>query len=54
MAKITGRGSRVGSAAGKTKLASANGVWIKRDAPSGQFMEAKKSGGSFKGVKSEK
>jgi hypothetical protein len=54
MAKNTGRGSRVGSVTGRTKLASANGVWIKRDTASGQFMEAKKSGGSFKGVKGEK
>jgi len=30
------------------------GLWTKRDTSSGRFVEAKKSGGSFKGVRREK
>lgn len=54
MARNTGRGSRVGAVKDASQTQKPNGVWIKRDSSTGQFVQAKKSGGSFKGVRSEK
>lgn len=54
MAKNTGRGSRVGAVSGRSQVKTASGVWVKRSATTGRFIEAKKSGGSFKGVRKEK
>lgn len=31
-----------------------NNLWVKRDSSTGKFMDAKTSGGKFKGVKTEK
>ena len=53
MAKNTGNGSRRGAVKGRSQLKSANGTWIKRNASSGRFMDAKASGGSFKGIRKE-
>ncbi len=54
MAKNTGRGSRQGAVAGRSQTRSASGTWVKRNTSTGQFVQAKKSGGSFKGVRKEK
>lgn len=54
MAKNTGRGSRVGSVTGRSQVRGSNGTWIKRSTTTGRFIETKKSGGSFKGVRKEK
>ena len=53
MAKNTGRGSRVGSVTGRSQMKTTSGTWIKRDTNTGKFVAAKKSGGSFKGVRKE-
>jgi hypothetical protein len=53
MAKNTGRGSRAGAVSGRSQVKT-GGVWIKRDSGSGQFIQAKQSGGAFKGVRKEK
>ena len=55
MAKNTGRGSRTGAVAGRTQVQNPKtGMWIKRDTTTGRFVQAKRSGGSFRGVKKEK
>ncbi|WP_448073234.1 hypothetical protein [Georgenia yuyongxinii] len=54
MAKNTGRGSRVGSVSGRSQVRSSSGTWVKRNTTTGRFVEVKKSGGSFKGVRKEK
>ncbi len=54
MAKNSGRGSRVGAVTGRSQVRTPSGTWVKRDASTGRFTEAKKSGGSFKGVRKEK
>ncbi|UAL30075.1 hypothetical protein K8W59_00490 [Nocardioides rotundus] len=54
MAKNTGHGSRRGAVTGRTQTRTTSGTWMKRSSSTGQFIEAKKSGGSFKGVRKEK
>lgn len=54
MAKNTGRATRVGAVTKRTQLRTSSGTWVKRDTTTGRFTEAKKSGGSFKGVRKEK
>lgn len=55
MAKNTGRGSRAGAVTSRTQVQTGStGMWIKRDSSTGRFLQAKTSGGSFKGVKKEK
>jgi hypothetical protein len=54
MAKNTGRGSRQGAVTGRSQVKGSSGTWIKRDTSTGRFLEAKKSGGSFKGIRTEK
>jgi hypothetical protein len=54
MAKNTGRGSRQGAVTGRTQVQTPGGTWVKRDTSTGQFIAAKQSGGSFKGVRREK
>lgn len=54
MAKNTGRGSRVGSVTGRSQLQTSGGTWLKRDSTTGRFVQAKTSGGKFKGVRKEK
>jgi hypothetical protein len=53
MAKNTGRGSRQGAVTGRSQVRTASGTWVKRDTSTGRFVQAKKSGGSFKGVRKE-
>jgi hypothetical protein len=55
MAKNTGRGSRIGAVAGRSQTQNpSTGLWSKRNATSGRFIEVKKSGGAFKGIRREK
>lgn len=54
MAKNTGRGSRAGAVAGRSQAKTSGGLWVKRDTATGQFLQAKQSGGAFKGVRKEK
>ncbi|WP_203417793.1 hypothetical protein [Kineococcus radiotolerans] len=51
MAKNTGRSSRAGAVDNRTQVKDARaGMWLKRDTTTGRFLQAKTSGGSFKGV----
>ena len=54
MAKNTRRSSRTGAVTGRSQIRTPSGTWVKRDTSTGRFTEAKKSGGSFKGVRKEK
>lgn len=55
MAKNTGRGSRQGAVKARTQVTNPrSGTWIKRNSSNGRFMDAKTSGGTFKGVRKEK
>lgn len=54
MAKNTGYGSRSGAVTGRSQVRTPSGTWVKRDTSSGKFLQAKKSGGSFKGIRKEK
>jgi len=54
MAKNTGRGSRSGAVTNRAQARMTSGTWVKRDATTGRFLEVKKSGGAFKGVRKEK
>lgn len=54
MAKNTGRGSRVGAVRGRAQTQTKAGTWVKRSSATGRFVDAKTSGGSFKGVRREK
>lgn len=51
MAKNTGKGSRKGSVSDRTQVEGPSGNYVKRDAESGQFVDAKKD--KFKGVAEE-
>ena len=54
MAKNTGRGSRSGAVTNRTQTRTSTGTWVKRDATTGRFVQVKKTGGAFKGVRKEK
>jgi hypothetical protein len=56
MAKNGARGSgRVGAIKGRSQTRNPDtGLWTKRDTKSGRFVDVKRSGGSFKGVRKEK
>jgi hypothetical protein len=56
MAKNGARGNgRIGAVTGRSQTRnSKTGLWTKRDAVSGRFMDIKQSGGAFKGVRREK
>jgi hypothetical protein len=56
MAKNGASGNgRVGAVKGRTQVRSPKtGLWSKRDTSTGRFMDVKKSGGTFKGVRREK
>lgn len=54
MAKNTGHGSRKGAVTGRSQTKTSAGTWVKRSTSTGRFMDAKTSGGSFKGVRKEK
>lgn len=56
MAKNGARGSgRVGAVKGRSQSRNPQtGMWTKRDSSTGRFIDVKKSGGTFKGVRREK
>ena len=55
MAKNTGEGHRVGEVKGRSQVHNPEtDTWTKRDAGSGEFMDGKKDGKPFKGVRKEK
>ncbi len=48
-------GGRIGAVSGRSQVQNPkSGLWVKRDTSTGQFVQAKKSGGEFKGVRREK
>ena len=55
MAKNGARGGgRLGAVKGRSQVRNPKTrTWAKRDTSSGRFLEVKKSGGSFKGVRKE-
>ena len=55
MAKNGAKGSgRVGAVTGRSQVKNPRtGLWTKRDASKGRFVETKKTGGTFKGVRRE-
>lgn len=54
LATNSGRGFRHGSVTGRSQVRGSNGNMVKRNSTTGQFMDQKTSGGSFKGVRREK
>ncbi len=54
MAKNTGSGYRKGTVANRSQTQTPNGQFVKRDAVSGRFLDVKKDGSPFKGVRKEK
>ena len=47
-------GGRVGAVTNRSQVRVAStGLWVKRDATSGRFLQTKKAGGAFKGVRRE-
>lgn len=53
--KPTGDNRRVGAVRERSQVLNPRtGLYIKRDATTGQFMDVKTSGGKFKGVRLEK
>ena len=55
MAKNGGRGGgRVGAVKGRSQTRNPKtGLWTKRDTQTGRFLDVKRSGGDFKGVRRE-
>lgn len=54
MAKNTGNGYRKGSVCDRTQTQNPRtGLWTKRDAETGRFMDVKQNGEPFKGVAQE-
>ena len=54
MAKNTGRNFRLGAITGRSQSSNTRtGLWSKRSASTGRFIDTKKSGGPFKGVRRE-
>lgn len=54
MAKNSGRNSRQGAVSQRSQVKNPKtGVWTKRDTSSGRFVDVKKSGNPFKGVRKE-
>jgi hypothetical protein len=54
MAKNTGKGYRQGEVRGRSQTHNpTTKTWTKRDRESGQFMDGKKDGAPFKGVRRE-
>jgi hypothetical protein len=47
-------GGREGAVSHRTQSHAPNGNWVKRDAQSGRFMDQKKGGEPFKGVRKER
>ena len=55
MAKNGAKGKgRVGAVTGRSQVKNPRtGLWAKRDSATGRFVQTKKTGGSFKGVRRE-
>lgn len=54
MAKNTGKGYRQGEARHRSQTHNpTTKTWVKRDSETGQFMDGKKDGTPFKGVRRE-
>lgn len=54
MAKNTGRNFRLGALKGRSQSRNpSTGLWSKRSSSTGRFLDTKKSGGAFKGVRRE-
>jgi len=50
-----GDGHRNGAVRGRTQIQNPKtGIWTKRDADTGQFMDGKSDGSRFKGIRREK
>lgn len=49
-----GDGHRNGAVRDRSQIQAPNGNWVKRDAENGRFMDQKKGGDPFKGVRREK
>lgn len=47
-------GGRKGAVTGRSQTRTPSGNWVKRDTQSGKFMDQKKGGDPFKGVRREK
>jgi len=54
MAKATGEGYLRGAIRGRSQVRSPNGTWTKRDTQTGRFLDGKKDGTPFKGVRKER
>ena len=53
--KPYGDGRRIGAVTGRSQVLNPQtGVWTKRDSETGRFMDGKKDGTPFKGVRKEK
>lgn len=53
--KPTGDNSRKGAVRDRSQVQNPKtGLWTKRDADTGKFIDVKTSGGKFKGVRKEK
>lgn len=53
--KPYGDGHRIGAVRGRSQVLNPKtGLFVKRNAENGQFMDVKTSGGKFKGVRLEK
>lgn len=53
--KPYGDGCRIGAVRGRSQVLNPKtGLFVKRDADTGQFMDVKTSGGKFKGIRMEK
>ena len=54
MAKNTGKGYRQGAVDKRSQAYNpTTGLWTKRDAETGQFMDVKQNGEPFKGIRKE-
>ena len=53
MAKVGAKNDnrRNGAVKSRSQFKTKSGLWVKRDAKSGKFLDVKTSGGKFKGVR---
>ena len=55
MAKNTGKGFRLGAVKGRSQAYNPRtGLWGKRSAATGQYMDNKTTGGKYKGISRDK
>lgn len=52
--KPYGDNRRVGAVKGRTQFQRTDGLWVKRDSQTGQFMDVKSDSKPFKGITKEK